>query len=74
MSNLYRQLRDLLPEPPLLRAVVAADHGDGSCTVTYPGGSPQRVRGSAAVNASVFVRNGVIEGSAPELEAVTVEV
>lgn len=39
-----------------------------------PGGGQQRVRGSATEGDAVFVRAGLIEGTAPELEVVTVEV
>ena len=75
-TNLYRALRDLLPEAPLQVAVVAAvNTSEGTSTVTWPGGSTQRVRGtSVTVGASAFVRNGVIEGAAPELDFETIEV
>lgn len=75
MSNVFRQLLELLPQTPLTIATVAADHTDGTCTVTYPGGAQVRVRGEGfAVAAQVFVRDGVIEGTAPALTALTVEV
>lgn len=73
-TNLYRQLRELLPEPALTVATMAATHADGTCTVTYPGGSQQRVRGEGTVGAKVFVRAGQIEGGAPSLASVTIEV
>lgn len=73
-TNLYRQLRELLPEPALTVATVAATHSDGTVTVTYPGGSQQRVRGEGAVGTKVFVRAGVVEGEAPGLPSVTIEV
>lgn len=73
-TNLYRQLRELLPEPALTVATVATTHADGTCTVTYPGGSQQRVRGIGAAEQKVFVRAGQIEGQAPALASVTIEV
>ena len=74
-TNLYRQLRELLPEPTLSVATVVAEHADGSTTVQYPGGSQQRVRGAGhAAGQSVFVRSGQIEGTAPALDSVTIEV
>ena len=72
--NLYRQLRELLPEPALTVATVAATHTDGTVTVTYPGGAQQRVRGTATVGQNVFVRAGQVEGQAPNLDSVTIEV
>ena len=74
-TNVFRQLLELLPQTPLTIATVAAVHGDGTSTVTYPGGSQVRVRGDTyTVAEQVFVRDGVIEGAAPALTAITVEV
>lgn len=75
-TNLYRALRELLPEAPLQVATVTAIHpATGESTVTWPGGSQQRVRGvDVAVGANAFVRNGVIEGAAPALTAEVIEV
>lgn len=72
-TNLYRALRDLLPEAPLLVADVTVVHADGTVTVQYPGGGTQRVRGVAAVDDRMFVRAGVLDGPAPELTFITVE-
>lgn len=75
-TNLYRALRELLPEAPLQVAAVAVVHTDtGDSTITWPGGSQQRVRGtSVAAGQHAFVRNGVIEGPAPALTLETIEV
>lgn len=75
MSNLYLALRELLPEAPLLVATVMSINPDSTSTVQYPGGNTQRVRGTdAAVASHVFVRNGIIETTAPALPALTIEV
>ena len=73
-SNVYRALRELLPEPALMVATITSVNGDGTRTVTFPGGGTQRVRGEGAVTAQVFVRAGVIESAAPALTALTIEV
>ena len=75
-TNLYRALRELLPEAPLQVATVIAVHAsEGTSTVAWPGGSQQRVRGTAvAAGGRVFVRDGVIEGAAPELTLEVIEV
>ena len=75
-TNLYRALRDLLPEAPLQVAEVTAVHtASGDSTVQWPGGSTQRVRGtSISVGSLAFIRAGVIEGPAPELTFETIEV
>ena len=73
MTNIYRQFLDLLPARPLQVATVTAT--DGSiATVTLPGGGVLQVRGTAAVGAQVFVRDGVIEGVAPSLTIEVIEV
>lgn len=75
MTNIFRQLLELLPQTPLTIGIVAADHGDGTSTVTYPGGSQVRVRGEGfAVSDQVFIRDNVIENTAPPLTPLTVEV
>lgn len=73
-TNLYRQLRELLPEPALTVGTVAAVHADGTLTVTFPGGGQQRVRGNGTSGQSVFVRAGQVEGVAPSLPSVVIEV
>lgn len=75
-TNLYRALRELLPEPALQVATVTVVNTlEGTSTITWPGGSTQRVRGtSVAAGQPAFVRNGVIEGAAPALDYVEIEV
>jgi hypothetical protein len=75
-TNLYRALLDLIPASPLQVATVAAvDMSSGTCTITWPGGQQQIVRGTGVmVGGQAFVRGGVIEGPAPALELVEIEV
>jgi hypothetical protein len=74
MINPFKQLLALLPQSPLLVGQVVAV-ATGTVTVQYPGGGQQTARGGGyAVNAKVFVRAGVVEGLAPTLTAVTIEV
>lgn len=73
-TNLFRALRDLLPEPALQVATVTAINADQTLTVEFPGGGTQRVRGTAAVSDQVFVRAGVVEGTAPSLPFSTIEI
>lgn len=73
-TNVYRALLEILPQAPLLVGVVAVDHADGSVTVQFPGGGTQRVRGVADVADRVFVRAGLVEGPAPALTAITIEI
>lgn len=75
-ANLYRALLEILPDAPLQVATVAVVHaGTGESTITWPGGAQQRVRGtSVPAGSQAFVRNGVIEGVAPSLTFVVIEV
>lgn len=73
MTNIYRQFLDLLPQRPLQVATVTAVSGE-TCTVELPGGGVLQVRGAAAVGDQVFVRDGVIEGAAPALPVVVIEI
>ena len=71
--NPYRRLLGLLPSNPLQVGDVVAV-GSGTATIEMPGGGQVTVRGTAAFGDRVFFRDGVIEGPAPTLTFVTVEV
>lgn len=71
--NPYKRLRNLFPEARLLVGAVTLA-GDEVATVELPDGTQMRVRGVAAVGSQVYVRDGVIEGPAPDLPIVTIEV
>jgi hypothetical protein len=87
-TNLYRQLRALLPLPQVLVGTVVEIHADDTSTVQLPGtvdvtgypgnvatGSLIRVRGSSvAVGSRAFVRAGVIESQASDGDILDVEV
>lgn len=73
MSNLFKAFLDLLPGRPLQVGTVSAI-ADGVATVTLPGGGVLQARGNAAAGQRVFVRDGLIEGPAPELPFVEIEV
>lgn len=73
MRNPYRALLDLLPQAPLqVGDVTAIDNG--VATITLPGGGTTNARGGAQVGDRVFFRDGVIEGAAPALPVVFLEV
>ena len=44
------------------------------CTVQLPGGGVLQARGTASIGQRVFVRDGVIEGEAPAITPVDIEV
>jgi len=72
-TNPFTRLINMLPKRPLQVGVVAST-GGGTSVVTLPGGGSVVVRGTASVGASVFFRDSVIEGTAPSLTVVEIEV
>ena len=73
MSNLYHQFLALLPPRPLQVGTVTAVAGQ-LCTVQLPGGGVLQARGDATVGDRVFVRDGLIEGLAPALTPVAIDI
>ncbi len=75
-TNLYRALRELLPDSLLQVATVSAiDYASGTSIITWPGGTQQTVRGTmVAIGSRAFVRDGAIEGAAPDLINEIIEV
>lgn len=72
-TNLWKRLKQLLPDPPLLVGEVTYTSAYSS-RVELPDGSVQVVRGEAAVGSKVFIRDGVIEGPAPNLTVELIEI
>lgn len=73
MRNLYRRFSDLTGRS--LRTVgtcIAADFGE--CTIQYPGGSVVRVKGAGEVGTRYFVMDGKLDGEAPTLVSLEMEV
>jgi hypothetical protein len=74
-NNLYRYLRELVPQPALQIATVISVSSDNTSTVEFPDGSRQVARGTiVAVGSPAFVRNGVVEGLAPARTATVIEI
>ena len=76
MHNLYQQFRALLPDPPLQVGTVIEAAGE-VVTVRLPGGGLVKARGhpaSTTIGQQVFVRDGVIEGPAPDLTLEVIEI
>ena len=71
--NPFKRLLGILPNHPLQIGTVTA-YADGIATIVLSGGGVLKARGEAAVSDPVFVRGGVIEGPAPALTVVLIEV
>ncbi len=74
MPNPWRLFSDLLPNTPRLIGTVAVVHSDGTVTLTLLDGGTLRVRGIAGVGQRIFVRDGKIEGEAPDLPEAHIEI
>jgi hypothetical protein len=74
--NLFRALRQLLPDAPLQVAMVTSiDTVAKTSTITWPGGNVQTVRGiSVEVGNNAFIRDGRVESAAPTLTLETIEI
>lgn len=73
MSNPFVKLLRLLPQYPLQVGTVSSMNGT-LANIELPGGNFIRARGTAEIGQTVFVRNGLIEGEAPALSVVGIEV
>lgn len=72
-TNLWKRLKQLLPDAPLLAGKIVAVYTYGAL-VELPDGSHVSVRGAGSVNDHVFIRNGIIEGPAPSFVATLIEI
>lgn len=72
-TNLFAQFKRLLPGQPLMVGTVISS-GSGAVLVELPGGDRLTIRGEATPGDQVFFRNGSVEGTAPALTVVLIEV
>ncbi len=73
MPNLLAEFKSLLPDAPLLAGEVLAIAGNVA-TIELPDGATLTARGTATIGQRVFVRDGAIEGLAPSLTTVLIEI
>ncbi len=75
--NIWKEFEALLPSDPLLIGDVDTIHIDDTATVILLGGGVVRVQIAGAEimeGDRVFIRSGKIEGKAPVLEGVNIEI
>jgi len=72
-GNIYQEFLGLLPGRPLQVATIVAIDA-GVAALELPGGGVLTARGVGAVGDQVFVRDGVIEGQAPPMTPVLIEI
>ena len=71
--NIYKKLMEVF-RPEALDVGTVIDAGDDGVLVRLLTGGTLRVRGAAGIGSHVYIRGGVIEGPAPDVEGVVIEV
>lgn len=76
MKNLYQRLTDLLAGEPLRLGTVQVLYPDGTALVGLAEGGSLRVRvdDEVSVGARVYLRGGRVQGPAPDLPFLEMEV
>lgn len=75
MRNPWRDFLALQPAPPLYVVEVIDHNADGTSTVEFPTGDQFKVRGQGVgIGDFAFVRDGAIEGEAPAVSPITLDV
>ena len=67
MLNPYAVFLDLLPKRPRMVGVVETVSGDAVSIVLEGGGGRVQAIGKATVGQRIYVRDGLVEGEAPNL-------
>lgn len=76
-TNLWRDFSTLLPGSPRILATVTAHNSDGTSSLATADGNQMRAWGrieGATIPYNVFVRDGKIEATAPNLTLLQLEV
>lgn len=73
MKNLYKRFSDLTGRS-LRTVATCVSSADGESVMQYPGGSLVRVRGDGTPEQRYFVRDGALDGEAPALVGLVIEV
>lgn len=72
--NLWRRFQQLASPPSLVTVGVCVSADVDECTVAFPSGASLRARGAGEVGKSYFIREGRLDGEAPTLTALEIEV
>ncbi|WKL16648.1 hypothetical protein QYQ99_03580 [Comamonas testosteroni] len=76
-TNLYKRLKALLPDDPVMTGQISAVYADGTALVALEGAAGLlRVRNplGKANSSRVYVQGGEVTGAAPEMAYVLIEV
>lgn len=73
LRNPFKVLQELIARPAAQIGTVAAV-STGQVTIDLIGGGTITARGDATVGQNVYVRDGVVDGVAPSLPLITIDV
>lgn len=73
MKNLFNRFRDASGRSARTVGLCISVDSDG-CTIQYPSGALVQVKGIGVVNQRYFVRDGRLDGDAPALPALSIDV
>lgn len=73
MRNLYRRFTDLTGRSLRTVGIVISSEFN-ECTIQYPGGSVVRAKGAGVEGTRYFVLDSKLDGEAPSLASLTMEV
>ena len=73
-TNIWQQFKALLPDGVRVVATITANNGNGTSRAELRDGSVITVKGEVSVGEKVFIQDGEIKGTAPDLAQYELEV
>ena len=73
MRNLYKRFTDITGRP-LKTVATCISTSFGECVVQYPNGSVQTIREAGTIGHRYFIYDNRLDGEAPTLVSLTIEV
>ena len=73
-TNIWQQFKALLPDGVRVVATITANNGNGTSQAELRDGSVITVKGEVSVGEKVFIQDGEVKGTAPDLTQYEVQV
>lgn len=76
MGNFWQQFKDLLPQEPKLVGTITANYGNSMYGVSLVGGGSVQAMSNTdrSIGDKVYIKGKVIDGKAPDLPDVIIEI
>lgn len=72
--NVWRRFQQLANPPSLVTVGLCVDAEFGSCTIELIGGSRIRVVGAGTTGKKYFIKDGRLDGEAPDLDVQFIDI